>query len=703
MSRFDNGVRALRDRTTRLKAVSAERFRRLRAGISEHDWRISPGGRRRIYWTGGIIGGSVVALVLLLAIFDWNYLKGPVQGYLSARADRPVRIEGDLDVNILSWTPGATLEGLAISNPAWVEPEGPMARIERLSVKIKLLPLFWGDVIIPELKIEQPDVQLVRLEDGRNNWTLGRGEGGAFSLPPIRRFEISNGDLQIDDAVRRLVFQGTINSSEVEGEAARDAFKLLGDGTLNAEPFDMEITGGPLLNVDPNKPYPFNARVLAGATSATARGEIGRPFDLAVFDADLTVSGDDLANLYYLTGLTLPNTPPYETSGHLRRRGATFAYEGLTADIGDSDLAGDLSVLTGGERLMLVADLRSELLSFSDLATILGGGSDTRAGNDASPEQAAAARELAATGRLFPDTPLQVERLRSMDARLTYAAASVASENLPVRAGSVELSLDDGVLDLNPLVFDLANGRTSGQLIINAQQDVPAINMDMRLSEARIDQFIPARFEGAVSGGLVGRAQLSSTGLSVRQAASNANGQFTLVVPSGEMRESLAELLGVNVLRGLFTDPGEATSLRCAVADFKVTNGVMQAQTLVVDTDPVIATGGGTVDLGAENMSLSIKGHPKEARFVRLSAPMELNGRIRNPTFSVDTDTAIAQGGAAAALGAFLSPLAAILPFVDPGLAEDANCGALVERAGSGNPAPVNDETARRQARQDRG
>jgi hypothetical protein len=39
------------------------------------------------------------------------------------------------------------------------------------------------------------------------------------------------------------------------------------------------------------------------------------------------------------------------------------------------------------------------------------------------------------------------------------------------------------------------------------------------------------------------------------------------------------------------------------------------------------------------------------------------------------------QVGLAAALGALISPLAALLPFVDPGLAEDANCGALISSA----------------------
>ncbi len=48
---------------------------------------------------------------------------------------------------------------------------------------------------------------------------------------------------------------------------------------------------------------------------------------------------------------------------------------------------------------------------------------------------------------------------------------------------------------------------------------------------------------------------------------------------------------------------------------------------------------------------------------------------------------ALSQGGIAAALG-FLNPFAAILAFVDPGLAKDANCAALTQTAAHGK-APV--------------
>lgn len=56
----------------------------------------------------------------------------------------------------------------------------------------------------------------------------------------------------------------------------------------------------------------------------------------------------------------------------------------------------------------------------------------------------------------------------------------------------------------------------------------------------------------------------------------------------------------------------------------------------------------------------------------------------------------MAQGGAAAILSGLLSPLAAILPFVEPGLAEDANCAALIAE-GKARGAPAGGGAARRQ------
>jgi uncharacterized protein involved in outer membrane biogenesis len=142
--------------------------------------------------------------------------------------------------------------------------------------------------------------------------------------------------------------------------------------------------------------------------------------------------------------------------------------------------------------------------------------------------------------------------------------------------------------------------------------------------------------------------------------------------------------MGVNVTKGLgllLSKNQDRTPIRCGVAHFKASDGLLTANQIVFDTGPVIVTGSGTVNLESERVAFRMQGHPKEFRLVRLMLPVTATGPITKPKLGVEPGKAIAQGGIAVALGTLLSPLAAILPFVDPGLAKDANCGALVANA----------------------
>ena len=102
----------------------------------------------------------------------------------------------------------------------------------------------------------------------------------------------------------------------------------------------------------------------------------------------------------------------------------------------------------------------------------------------------------------------------------------------------------------------------------------------------------------------------------------------------------------------------------------------------------VRATDRGTVNLGAESLDLRLDGQPKKPRILRIWAPITLKGTLMHPQPGVDVGKAAGQLGIAAAVGAVLAPLAAILPFIDGGLAKDADCAALIGEAKSAG-APV--------------
>jgi hypothetical protein len=171
----------------------------------------------------------------------------------------------------------------------------------------------------------------------------------------------------------------------------------------------------------------------------------------------------------------------------------------------------------------------------------------------------------------------------------------------------------------------------------------------------------------------------------------DADGRIIAILPHGEVRAAFAELTGINVARGvglLLKGDEERADIRCGVAQFGVKDGIAHAQNVVFDTENVRITGSGEIRLGPEELDLSIKGQPKKLRLARVRTPIEINGHLRKPSIGVDTGKTLKQGAIATALGAVLTPFAAVLAFVDPGLARDENCAALLHTAQNGSAAP---------------
>lgn len=667
----------------RRSAAGGRRVRDRLSALRRRPPPLSPSGRRTLARVGGLLALAVAALVALFMVWDWNWMRGPVERLASARLHRQVTIGGDLNANIWSLSPSATFDRVSIANPNWAG-KGDLGSVRRLAVQVRLLPLFVGRVDMPELRVDQPRFDLVADAKGRRNWDFSDGRDTTpAKLPPIHDFVVRDGRVSYVDARRDVRFEGTVNARETSGENGR-GFELVGKGTINRAPFHAEVTGGPLLNVRRDRPYPFDLRIQAGRTALTARGEIPKPFDLGRFHMAATARGQDLADLFPLTGVALPNTPPYRLRGRVARDGLVWKVDGIDGRVGDSDLTGALSVATGRARPLLKADLASRSLDFDDLAAVFGGAPKAGAGETLSLEQRAIGRKLAAEQRFLPDTPLDVSRIRAMDADVTYRARSIRDAPVKLTAGSVRVKLDDGLLRAEPMRLDLPQGRIEGRVDLDARAVTPATDLDLRLVGARIEQLAPVEFDGAppVAGPVMARAKLSGRGDSVHKAFATANGQVVVVAPGGEIRKGLAELMGVNVIKGLgLLHDDDTTPVRCAAARFETRNGVMRADQIVFDTGPVLVIGKGVVNLDTERMDFRLQGHDKKFRIGRVLLPIKATGPLAAPKIGVEPGAAIAQGGLGAALGSLLSPLAAILPFIDPGLADDANCGALLADA----------------------
>lgn len=631
-------------------------------------------------WSGITLVALLTAVLVTLYFLDWNQMRGPIGRYLSYRSAREVRLDGNLSVKLFSFQPSIDAARVIVGNPSWLAgPESKSdhaaphaASVDRIRIELRLMPLLRGRLILPLVQITRPDIYLLREESGRTNWDGGNSKQ-AFRLPPIRRFQITDGHIRIDDAVRKLHFTGTV-SSEESRNGGRAAFTLKGDGSLNKNRFLADVSGGPLLNVDESRPYKFSADVRAGATHAVIDGAITKPFHFDRFTARIDVSGPTLSDLYFMTGLVLPNTPAYRmTLTAVRQSSTAYRLNGINASMGGTDLQGDLAVDSSKEIPLLTGQMASRVLVFEDLGTLVGGGK----------------RAPAQSKYLLPETALHTERLRQSNAEVDYRADSIKSRDFPLTGLSTHISVQGGVLTLKPLSFNFTQGKLGGSLKIDGRKDIPVSTVDARITDLKAENFIKGS-DKPIQGTLEARAVVTGAGKSVHAAASNANGTFTAVVPSGGMRHSLAEWTGVDVLTALslnLAGDNSNTNLRCAVAGFQVKDGVLASRQFVIDTDPVRVDGSGTINLRDETMNLQLQGKPKHFQLVRLRAPITVRGSLAHPELGLKAGAALGQGGLAAAL-AFLNPLASILAFIDPGLAKDANCGPLLATA-KAQGAPV--------------
>jgi uncharacterized protein involved in outer membrane biogenesis len=682
---------------------------------------MNPTLKKTLRWIAIGLGGLVVMVILALAFMDWNLFKHPIERVASAKSGRTVTIAGDLNVHIWSWTPTVTVNGLTVGNPPW-EAGRPMAKIERLEIRLKLLPLLKGDVILPRVSLLKPDLYLHQEKSGRANWTFenkaptNAPASGPTKLPVVRDLLIESGKLTLADDLRRLKVDGTIEAHEKASKEDAKPFRIEGKGTINDQPFELKVAGGPLMNLEPEHPYPFKLEITAGDIKVDSDGRVLKPFSLAGLDFDVTLSGKDLAEGFYLTQLALPNTPPFKLHAHIARNGMRVGVTDIAGKVGESDLQGKLDVDATRKRPFVAGDLVSTQLRMKDLAASLG--TKPKNGNtlDAkaqaaegskhrkSEEKAEKAPPPDPDVRLFPNAHLQVERVRAMDGDVHFRAKSIEAGSVPFKQVALHVKLDNGVLALDPFAFEMPQGHLTGNVKIDARKNVPKVHIDVRVKDIRLDQLKGKSKGGApdapapLGGVMEARAVIDGTGDSVHSVMSNANGMLTVVLPNGEVRSAFAELTGINVAKGvglLLTKPNDRVPIRCGVAQFNIKDGLMNAENLTFDTQNVLIKGKGDIKLGPEELNLEIKGEPKKIRLTRLRTPIVVKGHLLKPSVGVDIGSTAKQGAVAAALGAIATPIAAVLAFVDPGLAKDQNCAAmLAEAEHKGTPPPKSDVTS---------
>ena len=621
-----------------------------------------------------VAGLVALAIAILLLLWDWNWFKRPIERYVQAETGREFHIDGNLDVDLGRMT-RVSAEGLRFANAAWSE-SPQMARTDRLAFSFELFPaLFGGDLRVPELRLDNPDLLLETGPDGSGNWILADREDSRGKSPEFRSLWIEGGRLRFVDAKAKTDIDIEVDSQPGKGVGHAPPIAIAGKGHWKGNAFELEGRGeSPLDLRDRDQPYAIDVRARAGTTHAHARGTLLDPLRLRDFDLQLALSGRDMDELYPLLGIAIPPTPPYSLDGRLTRvvhspASSTWRYDGFTGKVGGSDLAGFAHFTTGKPRPRLEADLRSKRLDLDDLAGFIGG----------APGDAAEAARRRASGKLFPDSAFRLDKLNAMDAKVRLRAARIETRTLPVDDMDARLDLAAGVLKLDPLDFGVADGNIRSVIRMDARAKAIRTRADIRARALTLGKLMPKVKLGENAIGKVGgEVRIATTGNSLAGMLGNADGDAEIGMGEGRISKLLMEMAAIDIagILKIKLTGDKQIPIRCAWGDFAVKDGVMTPRSLAFDTRDTVILGTGTIDLRREQLALVLK--PKTRRFSPLSlrSPLHLEGSFVQPRIRPDYTRMGLRAALAVTLGTAAAPAAALAATIDPGNAKQARyCG----------------------------
>lgn len=677
--------------------------------------------RKILSWVFGIFLLLVVVIVVIIATFDWNRLKPTINQKVSAELNRPFAIRGDLGVAWVrnreepgwrSWVPWPQVhaDDVMLGNPPTLA-DVTMVHLQRVEATIAPLALLHKQIYLPWIKMQKPDARLVQTADKKNNWTFdlaSSDSGDANAAPSAWSFRLDNilfdqGQMRYRDAINKADVTVTINPlgkpvpyAQVAGgddqqKGAGDfVFGWQANGTYNNQKLDGEGKIGGMLSLrSKNTPFPLQVDVRNGTTRVRIDGTLQDPLNLGGLDVRLRFAGDTLANLYGLTGVLLPDTPPYETDGHLiarfnEEKGPLFRYEKFNGHIGDSDIHGSLSYRQGKPRPTLTGELTSNQLRMEDLGPLIG--VDSGKGSEKT-QQAKAQRGDAASqpaDRVLPHDKFDTKSWDVMDADVKFSGKRIEhSSKLPLSDLYTHLQLKKGDLLLDPLRFGMAGGSINSTIHLEGDRSPMRGRADLHARKLRLRQLFPdvTAMQNSL-GQLNGDATLSGTGNSVADLLGTSNGELKLLMNDGLISRSLMEIAGLNVgnyvVGKLFGD--DEVKINCAATDLNIRQGLATPKLFLLDTENAVINVDGNVNFANERLDLSINPESKGIRIITLRSPLYVRGTFKNPDAGVKAGPLIARGAAAIALGAVVAPAAALVALISPSDTDENQCSKVLQQ-----------------------
>ena len=405
-----------------------------------------------------------------------------------------------------------------------------------------------------------------------------------------------------------------------------------------------------------------DVRLRFGAHRLEIDGDLGEPPKLIGTSLDVLAEGPGLELLSQLFEMPLADAP-FAIAGHLDGSPQEFVLRDFAVRLGDSDLAGSLQI-----DLRNKPGLRGELVSERiDLPALRGleppaenpePVATTAEAGPAEPEEEASGN---GSGWVISDEPLPLDWLGSFDADVDWRIGRLETLVMPPHAVELDLTLEDGRLQVGPLKGDPEGGGAFfGEVVVEPWQEAYRLTTTLRVEQLRL-ALSNAVTERERRPPYDARIELTGTGRSLHEMAGSADGVVVVVQGEGDFDNSTLRLLTADAVYQTvstlnpFAEKERYTGLACGIHMAEIEDGRATLQPLVMVTDKMKIIGRGEIDLETEKLDLSWAAKPRKGIGLSASALtnpyVKLGGTLNDPSVTIKPLSAVTSTAAAVTTG----------------------------------------------------
>jgi len=270
----------------------------------------------------GLIGLAALLVVTVVILVQTGALNGVIEDAIAAQVGRPVRLEQAPSLGFEDGALTASIGPLSVANADWAAEQHPdLARIEQARASLRLAPLLSGEVELPEIVIDAPQIHLARNADGVANWPEnqddGTSDGGDVWLPEIANVEIRNADITYSDQVAGADVQLTLD--EAKGQlGSQQKLALQASGSMEGEPLELDAAGGSLAALLDAQGAAEPVQVDATVGESTINVQATSLANLDALQAQVEIDArQTLLDLLASLGIATDDLPPFEAAARI--------------------------------------------------------------------------------------------------------------------------------------------------------------------------------------------------------------------------------------------------------------------------------------------------------------------------------------------------------------------------------------------------